>query len=76
MALQEDFVTQDQNYVGNNLRRFQETCQIATQDTSLFSRNDTSIKEKYSHSYEEADEMTEQLSINLMKDTWNISLDE
>ncbi len=76
MALQGDFVTQDQSYVGINLSRFQETCKTATQDTPFCTRNDTPQGEKYRHSYEEADEMAEQLSINLMKETWNIPLDE
>ena len=70
-------VARDQNLVGKYLHQFQITCQIATQDASLFSKNNSTTKEeKYSHSYEEADEITEQLSINLMKEIWNISLDE
>lgn len=75
MALQYE-PTQDQTFVGMNLSRFKETCASATHDAQYISTNELADKKQYSRSYDEADEMTEQIAINLMKETWNIPLDE
>lgn len=78
MALQqkENLVALDQDLVGKYLRQFQISCQIAQENNmELFSQND-STKEEQTHSNEAADEMMDQLALNLMKETWNIPSDE
>lgn len=75
MALEENFVTQKQSFTEKNLRAFQDSCEIATKEIFL-SRNDSPIKKEQRVSYDEADQLSEDLAMTLMKETWNISQDE
>ena len=68
--------TQNEDFIGMNLSRFKETCAFASNDVLYTSLNNRSDKKQYGWSYDEADEITEQITINLMKEIWNIPLDE
>ena len=61
---------QDQVYLGMNLGRFQETCSFASRNE--FIPNYDSPKKVFTNSYEESEDMLDQLATNLMKEMWNI----